>query len=155
MAEYYMTQAGYEKIRAELKELEAKKPGIQERIAIARAEGDLSENAEYHGAREALALLEAKIGELRYKLSEAEIVDESTLPTDEIAFGSTVRVKDLDYDEEETLTLVGSGEENPSEGKILATSPLGAGLLGKKVGEIAEIQAPMGILRYEILEISR
>ena len=155
MAEYYMTQSGYEKVRAELKELEAQKPGILERIATARAEGDLSENAEYHGAREALALLDAKIGELRYKLSVAEIVDESALPNDEIAFGCTVRVKDLDYDEEETLTLVGSGEENPSEGKILATSPLAMGLLGKKVGEIAEVQVPVGTLRLEILEITR
>ena len=155
MAEYYMTQAGYDKIRAELKELEEQQPHIRERIATARAEGDLSENAEYHAARESLALLQAKIGELKYKLSTAEIVDESTLPTDEVAFGCTVRLRDLDCDEEETYTLVGSGEEDHLNGRILATSPMAMGLIGKKVGDVAEVRVPIGLLRLEILEITR
>lgn len=151
-----MTQAGYDKIRKELDHMEHDlMPDILERIAAARDEGDLSENAEYHGARESLALLEARMSELRYKLSVAEIVDSSNLPTDEVAFGCTVRVKDLDYDEEETLTLVGSGEEDTRNGRILATSPLACGLMGKKVGEIAEVNVPAGLLRFEILEITR
>lgn len=156
MAEFYMTQAGYDKLRAELEHMEhVEMPAILERIATARAEGDLRENAEYHGARESLGMLEAKMSEIRYKLSMAEIVDESTIPTDEVAFGCTVRLKDLDFDEEETLTLVGSGEEDSSQGKILATCPMALGLMGKKVGEIAEVDVPAGKLRFEILEISR
>ncbi|MDO4583670.1 MAG: transcription elongation factor GreA [Planctomycetia bacterium] len=156
MAEFYMTQSGYDKLRAELEQMEhVEMPAILERIATARAEGDLRENAEYHGARESLGMLEAKMSEIRYKLSMAEIIDESTIPTDEVAFGCTVRLKDLDFDEEETLTLVGSGEEDSSQGKILATSPMAMGLMGKKVGEIAEVEVPAGRLRFEVLEISR
>ncbi|MDO4569919.1 MAG: transcription elongation factor GreA [Planctomycetia bacterium] len=156
MAEYYMTQAGYDKLRAELEHMEqVEMPEILERIATARAEGDLKENAEYHGARESQGMLEAKMNDLRYKLSVAEIVDESTIPTDIVAFGCTVRVKDLDYDEEESLTLVGAGEEDSSVGKIQVSSPLASGLLGKKVGEVAEVKVPAGLLRLEILEITR
>lgn len=156
MAEFYMTQKGYDKLRKELNHMEqVEMPAILDRLAAARAEGDLSENAEYHGARESQGLLEAKMGELRYKLTMAEIVDESTLPEGEIAFGATVRVKDLDYDEIETYTIVGAGEDDPSAGRILLTSPLAMGLIGKKVGEIAEVPVPVGILRLEILEITR
>lgn len=156
MAEFYMTQSGYDKLRAELEQMEhVEMPAILERIATARAEGDLKENAEYHGARESQGMLEAKMSEIRYKLSMAEIIDESTIPTDEVAFGCTVRLRDLDFDDEETLTLVGSGEEDSSQGKILATSPMAMGLMGKKVGEIAEVEVPAGRLRFEILEISR
>lgn len=156
MAEFYMTQKGYDKMRAELDYMERHDvPALLERIASARAEGDLSENAEYHGSREQLGLLEAKMSEIRYKLSVAEIVDESKLPSDEVAFGCTVLVRNQDDESERSFTIVGLGEENPREGKIQVTCPLAQGLVGKKVGEVAEVEVPIGTLRLEILEISR
>ncbi len=149
-----MTQAGYDKIRAEALRLEnVEMPKIAEKIAAARAEGDLKENAEYHGQREAQGLLQAKINNLKGKLARAQIVDLSKLPKDEVVFGATVVVKDLAYGDEETFTLGGAGEEDYDAGKILVTSPLGQGLIGKKVGEIAEIDAPKGKIRFEIVSI--
>ena len=149
-----MTRAGYEKIKAEVDHMQNElMPKIAEKIAAARAEGDLSENAEYHGQREAQGMLQAKINLLKSKLSRASIIDPSKLPKDEVVFGSIVVVKDLDFDDEETFTLVGAGEEDYDSGKILITSPIGQGLLGKKKGETAEIEVPKGILKFEILEI--
>ena len=107
-----MTQAGYNKIKAEVERMESvEMPKIAEKIAEARAEGDLKENAEYHGQRERQGQLQAKINYLRDKLSRASIVDMSKLPKDEVVFGATVVVKDLKYGDEETFTLVGAGEE--------------------------------------------
>ena len=155
-ADIFMTQKGYDKLRAEVEHMEfVEMPVILDRIATARAEGDLSENAEYHGARESQGLLQAKINDLKYKLSMARIVDVSTLPKDEVCFGCTVRVYDMDYDEEDTYTLVGAGEEDSFNGKILVSSPLAMGLIGKKVGEVAEIEVPAGLLRLKIMEITR
>ena len=149
-----MTRAGYSKIKAEVEQLEnVEMPKIAEKIGKARAEGDLKENAEYHGQREAQGLLQAKINLLKDKLARASIVDTASLPKDEVVFGATVLVKDLDYDDEEQFTLVGAGEEDYDSGKILVTSPIGQGLLGKKVGEKAEIPVPKGTLKFEILEI--
>lgn len=156
MSDIFMTQTGYDKLRADVARMEyVEMPAILERIATARAEGDLSENAEYHGARESQGLLQAKINDLKYKLSMATIVDVSTLPKDEVCFGCTVRVMDLDYDEEESFTLVGAGEEDSTIGKILVSSPLAKGLIGKKVGDVAEIEVPAGLLRMKVLEITR
>ncbi|MCR5164940.1 MAG: transcription elongation factor GreA [Thermoguttaceae bacterium] len=155
-ADIFMTQKGYDKLRAEVEHMEfVEMPVILDRIATARAEGDLSENAEYHGARESQGLLQAKINDLKYKLSMATIVDVSTLPKDEVCFGCTVRVHDMDYDEEDTYTLVGAGEEDSINGRILVSSPLAKGLIGKKVGEVAEIEVPAGLLRMKIMEITR
>lgn len=149
-----MTRAGYEKIRAEVMRLEQDEmPKLAERVAAARSEGDLSENAEYHGARESQGMLQAKINLLKDKLARANIVDPATLPKDEVVFGATVKVRDLDLDDEETFTLVGAGEEDYDVGKILVTSPIGQGMLGKKIGEIAEIPIPKGTVRFEILDI--
>jgi transcription elongation factor GreA len=149
-----MTRTGYDKIKAELNELENEKmPEIEKRIGAARAEGDLSENAEYHGARESQGLLQAKINMLKSKLAHAEIVDPATMPKDQVVFGATVKVKDLDFGDTEEFTLVGAGEEDYDAGKILVTSPLAQGLLGKKIGERAEIQVPAGVNRFEILDI--
>jgi len=149
-----MTQTGYDKIRSELVRLENEEmPAIAERIAAARAEGDLSENAEYHGARETQGLLQLKIDQLRDKLNRAVIVDQSKINRDEVGFGAAVKVKDLDLDDEETFILVGAGEEDYEVGKINITSPLAQGLVGKKVGDIAEIEVPRGTERFEILEI--
>ncbi|MCA9245889.1 MAG: transcription elongation factor GreA [Planctomycetales bacterium] len=149
-----MTRTGYNKLRAELDHKEnVEMPAITQRVADARAEGDLKENAEYHGARESQGLLQAKINELKDKLSRASIVDTSTLPKDEVCFGATVVVKDLDFGDEEVFILVGAGEEDYDEGRINVTSPLAQGLLGKKVGETAEIQVPAGLNRFKILEL--
>jgi len=149
-----MTRKGYEKIKAEVEHMEGiEMPIITKRIADARAEGDLSENAEYHGARESQGMLQAKINLLKDKLGRASIVDPSKLPKDEVVFGCTVVVKDLDFDDEETFILVGAGEENYDEGKILVTSPLAQGLIGRKVGDKTEIPVPKGTMRFQILEI--
>jgi len=149
-----MTRAGYDKLKADLDHLHnVELPKILERLASARAEGDLSENAEYHGARESQGMMEARINVLRDKLSRAMLIDTSQLPKDEIGFGSTVRVKDLDFDDEEEFVLVGAGEEDYDNGKILYTSPLAQGLVGKKAGDRVEIEVPRGTLKFEILEI--
>ncbi len=149
-----MTRTGYEKIKAEVEHMEnVEMPAVAKRIAEARGEGDLSENAEYHGARESQGMLQAKINLLRDKLARASLVDPSKLPKGEVAFGSTVVVKDLDFDDEETFILVGAGEEDYDAGKILVTSPLAQGLLGKKVGDKVEIPVPKGKMRFKVLEI--
>lgn len=149
-----MTRAGYEKIKAEVEHMEGvEMPAIAKRIAEARSEGDLSENAEYHGVRESQGMLQAKINLLRDKLARAALVDLSKLPKDEVVFGAKVVVKDLDFGDEETFELVGAGEEDYDAGKILVTSPLAQGLLGKKIGDTAEIPVPKGTMRFEIVKI--
>jgi transcription elongation factor GreA len=150
-----MSRTGYEKIKAELKQLdEVEMPLVSERVAEARSAGDLKENAEYHGARESQGMLQAKINMLRDKLSRASIIDTSTLPKDEVVFGCTVVIKDLDLDDDEEITLVGAGEEDYDKGRYLVTSPLGQGLIGKKVGEKVEIPVPKGTMRFQIVSIS-
>lgn len=149
-----MTREGYNKIKAEVEALEnVEMPKIADRIATARSEGDLSENAEYHGARESQGMLQAKINLLKGKLIKAHIIDVSKVPKDEVAFGAKVTVKDLDYDDEEEYTLVGAGDEDYDQGKILATSPIGRGLLGRKIGDTTEIAVPKGTLKFEIVKI--
>lgn len=150
-----MTQDGFDKKKAELDRLKnVEMIEVTKRVASAREMGDLSENAEYHAAREDQGMLQAKINDLQYALSRALIVDPSSLPKDTVAFGHKVRVKDLDMDEEETFHLVGPGEENYDQNKILASSPIGQGLIGKKIGEVAEIPVPKGTIRFEVLEIA-
>ncbi len=149
-----MTRAGYDKLKAELEHLETvEMPKLAARVGAARSEGDLSENAEYHGARESQGMLQAKINLLRDKLARASIVKTENQPKDQVAFGSTVVVKDLDFGDREEFTLVGAGEEDYDSGKILVTSPLAQGLMGRKVGEKVEIQVPAGKMNFEILEI--
>jgi transcription elongation factor GreA len=150
-----MTQEAYNRRRAEVDEMEnVQMPKIAEDIAAARAEGDLKENAEYHAQREKQGLLQAKIVQLRDRLSRAQIVDPSQIPKDEVAFGAKVRVLDVDLDDEEEITLVGDGDEDYDSGKYLITSPIGRGLLGKKVGEEADIDVPKGTLKFKVLEIT-
>ncbi len=149
-----MSRTGYNKIKTEVDNLEnVEMPKIANNIANARAEGDLSENAEYHAQRENQGLLQAKINLLRDKLARASIVDFSKIPKDEVAFGATVVVKDLDFDDEETYTLVGAGEEDYDTGKILVTSPIGQGLVGKKIGDAVKIAVPKGTINYEVVKI--
>ncbi len=149
-----ITRTGYEKLRAELEDMESvQMPAIANRVAEARSEGDLSENAEYHGARESQGMLQARINLLRDKLARAVLVDTSKLPRDQVVFGATVVVKDLDFGDEESFILVGAGEEDYDAGKILVTSPLAQGLLSKKIGEKVEIDVPAGTMRFEIIDI--
>jgi transcription elongation factor GreA len=150
-----MSRDGYEKKKADLDRMKnVDMIEIAKRIATAREMGDLSENAEYHAAREDQGMLQARIDELERTLGRAYIIDKSTLPTDAVVFGSRVKVKDLDLAEEEEFVLVGPGEEDYNSNRILTTSPIGQGLLGKKIGDVAEIQVPMGKLRFEVRAIS-
>lgn len=150
-----MTQVGYNKIKAEVEDMENEQmPIIEKRIAAARAEGDLSENAEYHGARESQGMLQAKINLLKGKLANADIVDPSKFPKGEVNFGSKVVVKDLDFGDDETFFIVGAGEEDYDNGRILITSPLAQGLIGAKVGDKVKIDVPAGTMKFEILEVS-
>jgi transcription elongation factor GreA len=126
---------------------------ITKRVAAARDLGDLSENAEYHAAREDQGMLQARINLMRDELSRAYLVDLTALPKDAVVFGSRVCVKDMDIDEEETFQLVGPGDANPDDNRILTSSPIGQGLLGKKVGDVAEIQVPRGVLRFQVVKI--
>jgi transcription elongation factor GreA len=150
-----MTREGYDKVKAELDHLKGiAMIEVTKRVAAARDLGDLSENAEYHAAREDQGMLQAKIDLINDRLSRAFIVDPATLPKDTAVFGSRVKVMDMDMDEEETFELVGPGQDNLDQGRILTSSPIGQGLLGKKIGDVAEITVPRGILRFKILEIS-
>ncbi len=149
-----MTQDGYNKIKAEIHRLEADEmPKIADKIAQARAEGDLRENAEYHGQRERQGMMQAKINLLKDKVARAQIIDPASVPKGEVAFGAFVRVKDLDLDDEEEFQLVGAGEEDYDTGKILVTSPIGQGLLGKKIGDQVEIKVPKGTINFEVVGI--
>lgn len=150
-----MSRDGYDKLKADLDRMQnAEMIAVTKRIAAARDMGDLSENAEYHAAREDQGMLQARIDALRDKLSRAYLVDPSAMPSDSVAFGCQVKVKDLDRGDEEVYILVGPGEEDYDNNKILISSPIGRGLVGKKCGDVAEIQVPMGVLRYEILTIA-
>ena len=150
-----MTKEGYEKKRAELdRMMNIEMIEVAKRIAAARELGDLSENAEYHAAREDQGMLQARIERLNSDLSQAMIIDRSTLPTDIVVFGAKVTVKDLNLSDVEIFHLVGPGDEDYSSNKILTSSPIGQGLLGKKIGEVVEITVPMGTLRYQVVEIS-
>ena len=149
-----MTRAAYERKKEEVLRLENEEmPNIAAKIAEAREEGDLKENAEYHAQREAQGMLQAKINQIKGEMSRATIMDASKLPDDEVVFGATVQLKDLDYGDEEEITLVGSGDEDYDAGKYLITSPIGQGLLGKKKGDKVSIEVPEGTLNFEILDI--
>ena len=149
-----MTQDAYDRLRQEIDHLEnTVMPQIAEDIATARAEGDLKENAEYHAQREKQGLTQAKINQRKDKISRAMIIDPKTIPRDQVAFGATVKVLDTDIDDEEEITLVGEGDEDYDNGRYKITSPIGQGLLGKKVGEEVEIAVPKGKINFKVLEI--
>jgi transcription elongation factor GreA len=148
-----MTQEQYDKLKGDLSRLDRDMIEITRRVAEARDKGDLSENAEYHAAREDQGHLQARIDREKDRLARAVIIDLSELAKDTVVFGAKVRVKDLDSGEVEDLILVGPGDEDYENNRILATSPRGRGLMGKKVGDVAEITVPRGVMRYEILEI--
>ncbi len=150
-----MTKEGYDKLKAELDRMNnIEMVEVAKRIAAAREMGDLRENAEYHAARENQGLLQAKIDSLRDRLSRAEIVDTGSLPMDQVVLGAKVRVLELNHDEEEIFHFVSPGEDDLNDNRILLNSPIGLAMAGKKVGEICEVQVPIGTLRYQIKEIS-
>lgn len=152
-----MSREGYNNLLAELELLKARGPGLRKAINDAREQGDLSENAAYHAAREELAKVEAKIGQIQGQLASADIIEKSKMATGAAAgtvvFGSTVRLKDLDTGDKETYQLVGPGEVDLLENKILTTSPVGQALISHKVGDKVEVPVPKGKLRYRIEEI--
>lgn len=150
------TREGYEKLKEEIRLLDqVEMPKIAEKIAEARSEGDLSENAEYHGQREAQGLMQARINQLRAKLANSYIVDKSTMPKGIITFGSRVTVRDLSDNSEETYEFVGPGEEDytGSVMKILTGSPLAKSLLGKKPGDQVEVQLPKTTTTFEVVSV--
>jgi len=149
-----MTREGYDKLKADLDRYRGiDMIAITQRVATARELGDLSENAEYHAAREDQGLLQARINELADRLGRAVIIDLANMPKGVVVFGSSVKVMDVDSKDEETFSLVGPGQDDPDLGRILTTSPIGQGLLGKKKGDVAEIAVPNGTLKFKVLEI--
>lgn len=150
----YMSKESLQKLKDELHENKFKKrPIVSQKIATAREHGDLKENAEYHAAREELSLLETKIQQLQDRISRARIIKEEELPNDKVYILKTVILKDLKFDDTLEYTLVSPAEANFEENKISSASPIGKALLGKGVGDQVEVQAPAGVLKYEILEI--
>ena len=157
MSKYtYYTQEGFDKLQKELQELRTKgRADIAKQIAEARDKGDLSENAEYDAAKDAQGLLELKINKLEHVLAKARVLDESKVDTSKVAILSIVKIRNQKVNREMSYTLVAEAEANLSQGKISVKSPIGQGLLGKKVGDVAEIKTPGGITKFEIIDISR
>lgn len=154
MAITYMTKEGYDKKMAELVHLEnVERPEVVRAIAEARDKGDLSENAEYDAAKERQGMLEAKIAELKNLVATARIIDESKLTTDEVQLLNKVTIKNTKNGMKMTYTIVTETESNLREGKIAISTPIARGLLGHKVGDIVDVQAPAGMMQFEILEI--
>ena len=155
MAVTYMTEEGYNKILAEINYLESvKRPEISAQIAEARDKGDLSENAEYDAAKEAQGILEGKIAQLKGLIANARLIDEKQIKTDVVQIMNKVKLKNVANGAVMTYTLVSDSEANLKENKLSISSPIAQGLMGKKVGDVAEIKVPSGILKFEIMEIS-
>ncbi len=152
----YYTEEGLKKLQDELHRMRTvERPHLSQQIADARDKGDLSENAEYHAAKEEQGLLEARIAKLEEVLANARIIDASQVDTSKVFIHTTVRVKHTGTGVEKIFTLVAETESDIKTGKISVSSPIGKGLLGRSVGEVAEIETPAGSTRFEIVEISR
>jgi transcription elongation factor GreA len=154
MSSIPVTAEGKKKIQHELEELQSRVPTIAKAIEDAREKGDLRENAEYHAAREEMSMINARIQDLRSKLARAVVVDESQIDTSRVAFGAKVKLEDLKDKSVEDWSLVGEGEDDPLENKILTSSPMGSALVGKKLGETIIVNAPAGTLKFKIKLIS-
>jgi transcription elongation factor GreA len=155
MAVHYMTKEGYNKLLEEINYLESeKRPSISKQIAEARDKGDLSENAEYDAAKEAQGILEAKISQMKTLLSSARLIDESQITTDSVQILNKVTIRNTNNNQQMVYTLVSESEADFKQGKIAVNTPIGKGLMGKKVGEIAEIKVPNGLMTFEIIDIS-
>lgn len=154
--EVLLTQEGYDNLEKELEFLTTEKRAeIAERIKIALGFGDLSENSEYDEAKNAQAANETKIAELENKLRYAKIIDESEIDTKTVQVGNTVKVLDMEFNEEESYTIVGSTEVDLAQNKISNESPIGAALMGAKKGQVVEAQAPAGVIKYKIISITK
>lgn len=153
---HYLTSEGLEKLKAEYQHLvSVERPSISRQIAEARDKGDLSENAEYDAAKEAQGLLELKISKLESLIANARIIDESKIDTEHVQILNKVKLKNLNNGSIVEYTLVGETEANLREGKLAAATPIGKALIGKKKGAIVEVSVPSGILKFELLEISK
>lgn len=149
-----MTASGYARLEEELKHLRSvARPEVIKAIAEAREHGDLSENAEYHAARERQSFIEGRLAELEDKISRAQVIDPSKLSGDTVMFGATVEVADEDTDQESTFQIVGETEAEVKEGRIAVTSPMARALIGKQEGDSVEVTTPKGTKAYEILKI--
>ena len=154
--EVLLTQEGYDNLEKELEYLTTEKRAeIAERIKVALGFGDLSENSEYDEAKNAQAANETKIAELENKLRYAKIIDESEIDTKTVQVGNTVKVLDIEFNEEESYTIVGSTEVDLAQNKISNESPIGAALMGAKKGQVVEAQAPAGVIKYKIISITK
>ena len=154
--EVLLTKEGYEKLEKELDELKTtKRAEIAERIKVALGFGDLSENSEYDEAKSAQAENETKIAELENKLRYAKIIDESEIDTKTVQVGNTVKLLDIEFNEEVSYTLVGSTEVDLAQNKISNESPIGSAILGAKKNQIVEVQAPAGVVQYKVLSITK
>ena len=152
----YYTAEGLKKLREELNHLkDVERPNASQAIAEARDKGDLSENAEYDAAKEAQGMLEMKIAKLEETLANARLIDETQLDTSKVLVLSTVKIKNQTNGMEMSYTLVAESEADLATGKISVSSPIGKGLLGKSVGDVAEIEVPNGTMKFDILEITR
>lgn len=153
----FLTQKGYEKLEKELEYLKTvKRKEVSETIKVALSFGDLSENSEYDEAKNQQAIVESKILQIENELKNATIIDETSINTDLISMGSKIKVKDIEFDEIENFNIVSSIEVDPVNGKISDESPVGKALIGKKVGDIAEVQLPDDIIvKYEVLSIGK
>jgi transcription elongation factor GreA len=152
----YYTEEGLQKLKDELHNMKTvQRPSISEQIAEARDKGDLSENAEYDAAKEAQGLLEMKIAKLETIIANARIIDETNIDNSKVYILSTVKIKNAANGMEVEYTLVAENEADIKQRKISIDSPIGKGLLGKKVGDIADIQTPGGIMKFEIIQITR
>lgn len=152
----YYTKEGLKKLKDELLQLEQEeRPRVSQEIADARDKGDLSENAEYHAAKEEQSLLETKIAKLKNVVANARIIDESQLDTSKVLIHSNVKIKNTANGMEFSYTLVADSESDVRNGKLSVNSPIGKGLLGKQEGDVAEIQVPNGIMKFEVVEVSR
>lgn len=151
-----MSAEGYAKLEKELEYLiTVKRAEVAQKLKEARAFGDLSENAEYDEAKNEQGILEARIQEMEATVANAIVVDDSSLTFDEVGVGSVIKVKDLEMDFVETIQIVGSTEADPDNGKISDESPIGIAVLKKRVGDTVEVEAPVGIIRMKIMEISK
>lgn len=156
MAKNYLPQSAFDKLAKNIEYLKStRRKEIAEQLAHARGFGDLSENAEYDAAKQAMSLNESRISDLEMQLVGVEIIDENDIPSDKVYLGATVRVLDKDYNEEEVWHIVSTNEADPSANRISTESPVGKGMLGHGVGDEVEIEVPRGKLHFKILEISR
>ncbi|TLY22238.1 MAG: transcription elongation factor GreA [Nitrospirae bacterium] len=154
MAKIPITKKGYAALHAELERLKKiERPKNIKEIEEARGHGDLSENAEYHAAKERQSHIDVRIRDLEHKLAEAQIIDTSNLSTEKVVFGVTVTVKDVQTENEQRYTLVGPDEGDLKNGKISVQSPVGRALIGKRVGETVEVKTPAKVVEYEVLNI--